>query len=204
VLTQAIFARDLEATGEYGHILHPERLAREEIDDDEEDAHAADVRAIPQSGVDAGHDDGRPFLRVRPERRTLEGVTLGLGALVVAVFAVYTFAEPTILKIWPGFLATRHGPEGFPVRVFIGEYALDITNASVDPWECSLSLAGVYVSTRIPAGQTAAVPYERFRLRDTPIDIAPDQRWMEARKSILIACTDSSGKTQWANLWGWG
>jgi hypothetical protein len=202
-LTQAIFAWDLEATGEYGHILHPDRLAREEIGDGEEDARPADVLAIQQP-IESGHDDGRPLLVVRPERRTLEGLALGLGAVVVAIFAVYTFAEPTILRIWPGFLATRHGPEGFPVRVFIDEHALDITNESTDSWECSLSLAGLYVSTRISAGQTVAVPYARFRSRESPPDIEPDPRWMEARSSILISCTDSSGKTRWANLWGWG
>jgi len=42
-------------------------------------------------------------------------VVIGLVVVVGAIFLTYGAAEPAILKIWPGLLATRHGPVGFLV-----------------------------------------------------------------------------------------
>jgi hypothetical protein len=194
VLNVLMFPPDVVVTDDYRQILHPPM---------DEQSHTSGFDG-PGSDHEVGNPtevaDSRLSLAGLPSRRSLEGVVIGVVAVVMAMFFAYSAVEPAILKVWPGFLGARNGPAGFPVQIAIGNEALLITNGSADRWDCSVSLGDARefsMQLRVVPGVRAVARYERFAGSDALAESDAYSKWMAARRALTIACTEPSGRVHW-------
>jgi hypothetical protein len=71
---------------------------------------------------------------------SVEGVMLGLLALLLGGWLAWTAISPSTERVFPEWGATFAGPPVFPVTVHIGHDTLGFTNGSSQPWSCTATL----------------------------------------------------------------
>ena len=191
-VTVRLFPPDVEATGDVRGILYP-------VNPD--DAHLASEPPVVAEGEASSQapsslGPGRMFTS-RVEHRTLEGLVLRGGAIVLGLRAVWTAGKPLVHRVFPELGATMAGPRGFPVTLHISEDSLDFTNGAAEPWTCQVALGvrSASISTfSLEPKQTRALSYRGFRGTGTQVDMAVVRR--AARDRIMIDCREPSGRTQ--------
>ena len=141
------------------------------------------------------------FRPVRPPR-SLEGVVLAVGALVLGLYWVWMAAEP-LLSLLPQLGATKTGPAAFPVTVHLGKDHVSFTNGGSVPWTCqaALGISHAYLSTFVlQPNQTRALSYVGFRGTDAAVN--PDDAVVHVaavrsagRGRMAVMCREPSGIT---------
>jgi hypothetical protein len=190
-----VFPPDLEPTGDYRGIL----FGLTDSDDSEHsplEPDAGSPTTSPPTAVDQGNRG--TLFKVTAEPHSVEGLVLGVAAMILVGSAGWMLVEPLVYRLAPGVNATRTGPAGFPVTILIGETALSVTNGSNDLWSCRVELgawaehgAGLGVAPR----QTSDVPYARFEPGASDAELS-----RLARQSIAITCADESNTAHMASF----
>jgi hypothetical protein len=191
-----LFPPDVEATGDVRGILYP--------------VNPDDVPAVSEPPVGAEEDPSsqapaRPgrdgMFASRVEHKTLEGLALRGGAIVLGLWAVWTAGRPLVHHVFPEFGATMAGPQGFPVTLHVGEDNIAFTNGATEAWTCqaALGISSTYSATfSLEPKQTRALSYRGFRGTDDRLDPAVVRR--AARKRVTVACRESSGRAHFVQF----
>jgi len=189
-ITLRLFPPDAEATGDYRGILYGANrnesgpLATEPAEDE------PGKPASPNYVTEAASLEGRK------EPRALEGSVLRTAAIALALFAVWSAAQPLVTHVFPEWGATKTGPDSFPLSVHIGSDGVRFTNGSAEHWTCK---AGIGVWPRyappfvVAAHNSVEVPYFDFQREEGTNDSRSWQR--AARDKISVECRERSGIT---------
>jgi hypothetical protein len=188
-ITLRIFPPDLEPSDDYRAVLWgvPPPEADAEAGADSNSEKPEDVRP-------AGF---RSATRPR-EHWTLEGTVIAIAGGLFAVFYTYLAAEPALQRIFPEIYATKKGPPGFQVVVYLGESGMRIDNGSTARWTCKVDLGAVKRHTAIVDvewGSSATLEYVRFAPG------APNSTVRSAGlRQVNLSCSEPSGVTHSAKL----
>jgi hypothetical protein len=101
-------------------------------------------------------------------------------------------------RIFPEIYATKKGPSGFPVVVYLGESSMRVDNGSTKRWTCKTDLGAVkrHIATvNVEWGSSATVEYVRFAPRASNSTVRA-----AGLRQVNLFCSEPSGVTHSANL----
>ena len=193
-ITMRLFPPDVESTGDFRGILYGS-IAPENVSTPSE--FSTSPTAVSEASTQAADgSDRRGMFSLGQEHRTLEGIVLRSGAVVLGVSMVWMGAEPGIHRLAPELGATKNGPSAFPVRVHLGDDTIAFTNGSTEAWTCKaeLGFGDEYTSAfSIDPQQTRELSYLDFRGSNSHVQMAALRD--AAREIITVDCTEPSGRT---------
>jgi hypothetical protein len=192
-VTMRLFPPDVESTGDYRDILYPTNT--EDVSDASEWSGRPAAEPETNTQVLEGSDRQTMF-KAGAQHRTLEGVALRVGGVLLGLWVVWTAARPLVHRVLPELGATKTGPPGFPVTVHLGEESVEFTNGATESWACQVALGvrTAYVSTfSLEPGHTRTLSYLGFRGPGTQVGVAVVRS--AARDRILMYCREPSGRT---------
>ncbi len=189
-ITIRLFPPELELSGDFRGILFPAPQGDR----------ISEFDASPDSEVET--DDRRMF-HLTKHHRSLEGLVLAAAALVLGLAWAWMAAEPLLVRLFPGWGATKTGPPEFPVTVRLGNDHVSVTNGSATHWTChaSLGISPAYLSSfSLEPKQTRALSYFGFRGTEATVDpanvdIHSAVVLRAGRQRIALACSEPSGIT---------
>jgi hypothetical protein len=204
-VTLRLFALALEPAGDVRTILYGSHVENTLAD-------TADADTTPANTIqtDPGRTEGADqtrALRLRlfelfrdlNQPASFEGYLMQAGVLVLSASCLWFAAEPVLQSVFPGFEATRTGPKGFPVTVYIGNPALTVTNGSDADWTCEADLGNQHLlyTFTVAARATRDVDYVVFAPAGS---LSASAVRSAARRGIGLTCVEPSGVSHWAVL----
>ena len=125
---------------------------------------------------------------------SLEAIGVFAVLVLLAGLIVWSQVEPILWRVAPGFLATKSGPDAFPVVVRIGQAGLGVTNGSSARWTCNLAIASeppARANVALAPGESRDVPYGAFS--SGPARPSDRAGYLGARRTLDVRCVENSG-----------